>query len=303
MIEIDRILAPIDFSEVSTPAFVYAAALARWYRARVTALHVFVNRPPVNIVPSPHPSGFAPIALDAVTDDIVRHLDGVIEQAGASDVAVDRMVRDAPDAPEEILAQAALLPADLLVIGTHGRGGFDHLVLGSVAEKVLRKAQCPVLIVPKQAHQAPRNAPVQFRRILCAVDFSEASIASLEYAMSLAEEADARLTLLHAIEVPHGIREEPWNLDVDAIRAGLETEGTRRLEALVPEAVRTFCTVETVVTEGKASREILRLAKARESDVIVMGVHGRGALDLVIFGSNTHAVIRHADCPVLTVRR
>jgi nucleotide-binding universal stress UspA family protein len=303
MIEIARILAPIDFSEVSAPAFAYAAAIARWYGARITALHVFVNRPAVNIVPSPYPSTFAPLSLEGITDDVVRHLDGLIERAGASDVAIDRMVQEGPDASAEILAQAAAVPADLIVIGTHGRGGFDHLVLGSVAEKVLRKARCPVLVVPKQAHEAPRHAPVQFRRILCAVDFSEPSIAALEYAMSLAEEADARLTLLHATELPHGIREDPWSLDVDAVRARLEMDSTLRLQDLVPEAVRTFCTVETVVTEGKASREILRLASERESDVIVMGVRGRGAVDLMVFGSNTHAVIRHATCPVLTVRR
>lgn len=301
MIEIARILAPIDFSEESVPALGYAAALARWYSSRITVLHVVVTRPAVNIVPSPYPTAFAPVALEGIRADVLGHLDGVIAQGGALDVEVEKAVEEAPDVSSEILARAGVLPADLIVMGTHGRGGFDHLVLGSVAEKVLRKARCPVLTVPKRAHPAPEHAPIQFRRILCAVDFSAASVAALEFALSLAEEADARLTLLHAVEVPHGLRDSPWSFDVDAARARLEGDSARSLEALVPEAVRNFCTVETAIAEGRAAPEILRFADERSADLVVMGVQGRGALDRLFFGSNTHAVIRRAQCPVLTV--
>ena len=303
MIAIARILAPVDFSEMSVPALGYAAALARWYESRITALHVIVNRPAVNIVPSPYPTVFAPVALEGMRDDVLSHLDGVIDQAGVRDVPIDRVVEEAPDVPGEIMAQAGALHADVIVMGTHGRGGFDRLVLGSVTEKVLRKARCPVMTVPRKAPAAPEHAPIRFDRILCAVDFSAASIAALEFAMSLAEEADARLTLVHAIELPHGLRDSPWAFDVDAARARLEADSANRLQALVPDAVRTYCTIETAVAEGRAAAEILRVAGVRTSDLIVMGVHGRGALDVMFFGSNTHAVIRQAGCPVLTVRR
>ena len=303
MIEIAQILVPIDFSEVSVPALAYAAALGRWYDSRITAQHVFVNRPAVNIVPTPYPTVFAPVALEGVRGDAMSRFDGLIDQTGARDLVIDCVVDEAPDIPPEILARAGVLPADLIVMGTHGRGGFDHLVLGSVTEKVLRKARCPVLTVPKKAEAAPDYAAIQFHRILCAVDFSGASLAALEFALSLAEEADARLTLLHVVEVPHGLRESPWDFDVDAARARLESDSARRLQELVPDAVRTFCTIETAVGEGRAAPEILRVAGERESDLIVMGVHGRGALDLMVFGSNTHSVIRQAQCPVLTVRR
>jgi nucleotide-binding universal stress UspA family protein len=303
MIDIARILAPIDFSEVSVPAFAYAAALARWFHAPITALHVIVNRPAVNIVPSPYPTVFAPVALEGIRADVMSHLDGVIAQADARDVTIDTVVEEAPDVPGEVLARAGALPADLIVMGTHGRGGFDHLVLGSVTEKVLRKAGCPVLTVPKKAHAAPAHAAIQFHRILCAVDFSSASVAALELAFSLAEEADARLTLLHVLELPHGLRDSPWDFDVDAARARVETDSARRLRELVPDEALAFCTIETAVAEGRAASEILRAAAERESDLILMGVHGRGALDLTFFGSNTHAVIRQAQCPVLTVRR
>ena len=302
MIEIARILVPIDFSETSVPALGYAAALARWYESRITVLHVFVNRPAVNIVPSPYPAVFAPVPLEGLRADVLSHLDGVIAQAGARDVAIDTMVEEAPDVPGEILAQVGALDPDLLVMGTHGRSGFDHLVLGSVTEKVLRKARCPVMTVPRKAHAAPEHTPIQFQRIVCAVDFSAASIAALAFAMALAEEADAHLTLVHVIELPHGLRDTPWNIDVDATRARLEADSANRLQALVPDAVRSSCTIETAVADGRAATEILRVSAERAGDLIVMGVHGRGALDVMFFGSNTHSVIRHAECPVLTVR-
>ena len=91
------------------------------------------------------------------------------------------------------------MKADLLVIGTHGRSGFERLVLGSVTEKVLRKASCPVLTVPKRLPDAVPVGPVLFKRILCPVDFSESSLHALSYAVSMAQEADGQLTVLHVV--------------------------------------------------------------------------------------------------------
>jgi nucleotide-binding universal stress UspA family protein len=95
--------------------------------------------------------------------------------------------------------------ADLLVMGTHGRSGFEQLLLGSVTEKVLRKASCPVLTVPRRHPDAVPETPVLFKEILCPVDFSDCSMRALNHAMSLAQEADAHLTVLHvmASEVEH----------------------------------------------------------------------------------------------------
>jgi nucleotide-binding universal stress UspA family protein len=136
------------------------------------------------------------------------------------------------------------------------------------------------------------------------VDFSDASAGALEYAISLAEEADADLTLLHSIEVPPELLEHmpvPADFDVDRCRAAAEAACLERLRELVPPSVRTYCHVETAVKEGAAYRQILRVAAERTVDLIVMGVHGRGAVDLLLFGSNTARVIRAATCPVLIV--
>ena len=104
------------------------------------------------------------------------------------------------DAAVEILERSSALPSDLIVMGTHGRHGFDRLVLGSVTEKVIRKARCPVMTVPPGTAEAVPASPL-FKRILCAIDFSDASLKALDHAMSLAEEADAHLTLAHVVEV------------------------------------------------------------------------------------------------------
>jgi nucleotide-binding universal stress UspA family protein len=132
-----------------------------------------------------------------------------------------------------------------------------------------------------------------FKKILYACDFSVSSLAGLEYALSLSREADARLTLLHVLE---------WLPGDDQRRASLEAEALARLREAVPASVKEWLETEEVVTEGRAYREILRVAQEREAELIVMGVQGRGALDVMFFGSTAHHVVRQASCPVLTVR-
>jgi nucleotide-binding universal stress UspA family protein len=296
MISISHILCPIDHSEISHHALAHAAAIAHWYEARLTVLHVFPNLPTVDM---------PPLVLD--DDERARLMNQMREFATGipSTVAVDFRVQEAGRVHEEIVRQIDATHADMLVLGTHGRSGFQRLFLGSVSEKVIRKAPCPTLIVPPRAPDAEVDAPVQFHRILCPVDFSESSLDAFTYAINLAEEADARLTLLHVIEVPRVLSEEPTAIAVDLPRIREEgvARARQRLNGLIPEQASTYCTLEATVVEGRAYREILRQAAERSSDLIVMGVHGRGALDLLVFGSTTHHVIRASTCPVLIVRR
>jgi nucleotide-binding universal stress UspA family protein len=219
------------------------------------------------------------------------------------DVQIGLVLQEAPDVHREILAQADALKADLIVVGSHGRSGFERLLLGSITEKVLRKATCPVMVVPPRVDEAALSRAVHVSRMLCPVDFSDSSIAALTFAISLAEEADACLTVLHVVEMLPGLHEPPMSagFNVDEWRVAAQASCLERLRALIPDSVRSYCTVDTVVSEGKASRAILRLAAERHSDLIVMGVQGRGTVDVMLFGSNTHDVIRAASCPVLTV--
>lgn len=294
MLQIARILCPVDFSEFARRALHHAAAVAAWYGSRLDVLHVVPNRPAMDVPPD--------TLADADRERILTELRRFAADVPA-EVAVELSVTEAPDVHVEILAQAAARHADLLVLGSHGRSGFERLVLGSVTERVMRKAHCPTMVVPRGAMDAGANEPVHLRRIVCPVDFSKGSTQALDYALALAEETDAQLTLLHVIEIPPELDENPLSseFNVEAVRAAAEAKTLAGLRALVPEEARTYCTVKTEVREGAPYREILRASAAQDADLIVMGVQGRRAIDLMVFGSNTARVARAAVCPILIV--
>jgi nucleotide-binding universal stress UspA family protein len=295
---ITRVLCPTDFSDASAHAIDLAVTIARWYKARVAAIHVVDD---VVIVPGfdGSPGG----GLDALRATTAANF----AAASSAGVGVDVFV-DVGHPAARILDRAAALPADMIVMGTHGRGGFQHLLLGSVTERVLRRAVCPVITVPPKLHSTSR---VPFRRVLCAIDFSESSMAALQLALSLAEESDATLTLLHVLEWPW---EEPppprmEDLPVEQ-RAALgeyrryrEKMASMQLDALVPVSSRLARPATTRLSNGKAYVQILDVAKDEESDLIVIGVHGRNPFDVMVFGSTANQTVRRAACPVLTLRQ
>jgi nucleotide-binding universal stress UspA family protein len=303
MIEIRQILCPVDFSDHSRRALDHAFAIAKWYDSSVTPLHVLSFVPVAAYAPgSPM---FPPIPLtDVDREQVLVDLKRFAETPSAGAVRMEARLREGHTV-DEILAEAEALPADLLVIGTHGRSGFERLVLGSVAERLVRKASGPVLSVPPQVG----TASSVFKRILCPLDFSDASMQALKYAMSLAQEADARLTVLHVMqykisELPemHDPRPSGRPLSLDEFRARCEEETRRRLEEAVPQDVKAYARVETKIASGKPYQAILAEAAQEEADLIVMGVHGRNPVDLMFLGSTTQHVLRRAGCPVLTLR-
>jgi nucleotide-binding universal stress UspA family protein len=308
MIEIRRILCPIDFSDYSRRALDHAVAIARWYGSTITVMHAFSAAPVAAYAPGA--PGFESIVLTrADRDQLLAEMKRFIETESAPKVPVEAVIREG-SAVREILNQAADLKADLLVMGTHGRSGFERLLLGSVTEKILRKATCPVLTVPHRHPDAVPASPVLFKQILCPVDFSGCSLQALNYAMSLAQEADAHLTVLHVTEygwdatpVNHGQVRTGDRLSLGDYRAWRGEDARQRLTEAIPETVAAFCSIQRMVSAGTPKREILRIAAEQRTDLIVMGVEGRGAADLTFLGSTTNHVLRAATCPVLTLRR
>lgn len=305
MVEIKRILCPVDFSDFSRAALKYAVGFARWYDSAITVFHAYEILVPAAFLGA-HPSPFAvePVSPQPqeIREQIVSELTRFSDSVQSSGVSLRLEVR-ACGPVQGILAEAASLPADLLVMGTHGRGGLDRLLLGSVTEKVLRKAQCPVLTVPPLGSGAPAEVPALLERILCPVDFSDSSMKALTYAVSLAQESDAQLLLMHVVEALPMWDEEMVNrFDISSYERELIEDARARMRRAVPDQARTWCRPEELASTGKAYREILRVARERDAHVIVMGVHGRNPVDLMLFGSTTHHVIREASCPVLTLR-
>ncbi|HSC28037.1 MAG TPA: universal stress protein [Vicinamibacterales bacterium] len=299
MIAVRRILCPVDLSEFSARALEHAVALARWYRADVDVVHVFTaTLPPPLFAGEPGPAALTAVSRQRV-EEAVREF---IAPLTPSEVPVSVTILEGT-AATRILDHVRESASDLIVIGTHGRSGFERLLLGSVTEKVIRKASCPVLTVPPRVEESATEPVVAFKRIVCAIDFSRSSVKSLEYALSLAQEAGARLTLLHVLDWPDvAAGRDPIDRALAEARQHTLDDLARRLHRAVPDEVRTWCDPEEVIVTGSPHREIVRVAGEKSAELIVMGVHGRGALDLTLFGSTASYVVRHAACPVLTVR-
>jgi nucleotide-binding universal stress UspA family protein len=300
MIEIRRILCPTDLSEIAPRAFEHALALARFHQAEVELAYVSEPLLPGPVAPATYPPW-------AILDPAVRgRLGAALEElaapAAGTGVRVETSVREGR-VVHEILERARGWPADVIVMGTHGRGGFERWVLGSVTEKVLRKAPCPVLTVPPPAGGLHPEGSVLFRRILCPVDFSAPSVAALAYALRLAEQSASEITFVHVLEWL--VEEEPGariaGFDVPEFRRYLEKDARERLRQLVPAEAKDWCRTREEVVGGRPWREILRLAEEREVELVVMGVRGRNPVDIALFGSTTHHVVRGARCPVLVV--
>jgi nucleotide-binding universal stress UspA family protein len=305
MVRIQRILCPIDFSDFSRHAFDRALALAQSHRARVTALNVVPIALATPILPYVEPASLGPFEVPpAERARIIAAMRQFLAVDHTYDGVVSLEATEAPDVAQEILAQAGRLPADLIVMGTHGRSGFERLMLGSVTEKVLRKAHAPVLTVPRAAPVDALAARLPFERILCAMDFSDCAMNALGYARALAEESGARLGVVHVIEFAPPAYDPLVGpaIDLPGYREALESAGRERLHNVIPAADSSTLVVDEVIANGKPHHEILRVASEWGADLVVLGVHGRNVVDRMLFGSTVEPVVRRAECPVLTVR-
>lgn len=250
--------------------------------ASAIAMRPTCRRLPGSCVAPVEPVPVPPTDLDAVRQQVSTFI------PSTPPIAIEKQVVEG-DPAREILAAAE--DADLIVMGTHGRSGFERLVLGSVTETVLRKASCSLLTIPLSA-AGGGSMPVVFRRIVAAVDFSDVSMAALRQAACLAAEADAHLTAMHVIEVPEHLA--LWIDRVDGnshVRAWAEAAEHHLRGAVGPET-REYARVDQRVETGKAYREILRVADEQQADLIVIGAHGHGVIEQMVVGSTAQHVVR-----------
>jgi nucleotide-binding universal stress UspA family protein len=300
MITFERILCSTDLSEASVPSLKYASALARRYGAHVTVLHVVPSFEPMT-VPA---AGFMypmQVVSPMSRDEVLREMHKLVAGAGV-EATNTTFVAEAGDPARMIVEQSLAAATDLVVMGTHGRSGFERLLIGSVAEKVLRKAPCPLLLVPPHA-AVGTSADVTFRNILCPLDFSPSALQALGFALELAREGKATVRVLYAVELlPEEELRTNAHFNVPEYRQHVVEDALGRLNTLLAGESRSSIAVEPMVAVGRAYREILRVAADAPTDLIVMGAQGRGGLGLTLFGSTTQQVVRAATCPVLTVR-
>ena len=290
LISLKNILFLTDFSEASVSALPFATMIARSYGSKLSTLHVLL--PSV----SPYMAADMSAALLDDQEDVAKtemarvdaqlaglEREAFIERGGGVWPVLSRTLKE-----REI---------DLIVLGTHGRTGFKKAVLGSSAEEVFRQTTVPVLTIGP-AVKSGAHSGGRFRCVLFATDFNAVSSAAAPYAVSLAQENQARLVLVHVLPTPKpGKQTRPGGLSV--------AEAIHGLEDLVPQDAELWCRPEPKVEHGEPAAQILATAEWCSADLIVLGVRGMDTLTGLatrVERAIAYDVVAHAPCPVLTVR-
>lgn len=285
---IQHILFATDFSSAAASAVPYVKKLAKHYEADIFAFHV---RPPV-VNPMTRPATW-PVDMEFAKAQDEEHRRQLLETF--SGIPTKILIEEG-DISSELKKAIEKNNVDLVVLGTHGRSGLGKLLLGSIAEEIFRTTECPVLTVGP--HSIPvRDTTGEIREILFATDFASASQTPASFAVSLAQEFQARLVMLHVI---------PETEVGDLVSPREVTEASEGLlRKLVPAEAQAWCKPEYLVQHGNPAETILKIAQARESDLIVLGVKAETGVP----GASTHLpiatahkVVSRAACPVLTVR-
>ena len=275
MINIKRILCPTDLSPLSGKAMRYALALARAHEAQLMFFHC-----------GPEVDGEEKLRAS------------VSEHTGTSDARL--IVTAADDVGEAIMMQAQAENVDLIVMRSRRRPHRAAL-LGSTAESVCRNAPCPVLVMHNDEQELVSNQlTLNLKRVLVAYDFSDYSELALKYGLSIAQEHQAELHLLHVL--PPRSLNDPDIAWYPLVGDSAYHTAARRLHRVVPAEVHLWCEVKTAVSEGHPYREILNYAEKNQIDLISVGAHGAGFGMRALFGSNVDRVLRQAPCPVLVAR-
>jgi nucleotide-binding universal stress UspA family protein len=289
MADIRRILCPTDFSEFSDIAFRYALSIAQHYRGKLLVQHVVESwqHPEAAFVPAHYYVEFRSHLLHKGEEELQRFVKNHANNGIRPEPVVEQGI-----AADSILALAEAQEVDLIVMGTHGRRGFDRLMVGSVTERVLRKASCPVLAVHKPSRDflsLREQDPIRLNRILFCTDFSDNSRRALGHALSLTAEYNAELTLLHVLK------------DIPGASIIDEAIAMEQLDSLIPLEKLKAGRIRSMVRRGSAYEQIIQFALETRPDIVIMAVRGHGALNLAVFGSTTYRVIQLGPCPVLAV--
>ncbi|MGQ0554769.1 MAG: universal stress protein [Nitrospiraceae bacterium] len=293
------ILLATDGSQGSATAEAYACALAQSWEASLTVMSVLE-----------FPPGMDPdyavnrLYLDGLMKEVTTKLVDLKARAVALGISAQSYIATGIPS-EEVLAVARAEGTELIVVGTRGKSGLEHVLLGSTAERIIRKAPCPVWAVPMERHCADGSTSIEKpsttpKRVLVPVDFSDCSLDALEYGALIAQRSNASLKLLHVLEP------ESCGLDFTlphmAQRESSKAAITKRLSDFVSTLTSLGLASDFLMSGGLPADSILDAARSQSVDVIVMGTHGRRGLSHALFGSVAESVLRRSSCPVLTVR-
>lgn len=290
-----RIVVPTDFSDTAQTAVNLGAELAGYYKASLD----LVNAVDATVY------AYAGYPFASLSKELVASAEEALNRVklpkAADALRVSRYILSGNPAAE-IVQHAKRHEADLIVVGTHGHGAVARFILGSVADRVLHEAPCPVIVtkLPKGQVKHNRKKPKPFSRILFPTDFSETSNKALQRAIALTKDFDAELFLLHVVDdtlISTHVDEERQIVLKELRRHALD-EMQKQLPA---ELVQHFETV-AAVKRGEPGKQICAFAETHGCDLIVMGSHGRTGVGRLLLGSVADKVVRRANCAVFIER-
>lgn len=288
--KIESILCPIDLTPKSDESLRYAIALARAYDSELVMLHCVMGQPSADL-----------LASDDLVDTIRQSIIKYSGNFGLEGLDWKTAVIAADDVGETIAHEASILRSDLIVMRSRRRPHRAAL-LGSTAETVSRNAPCPVLVMHSDERDwvTGSSSKIELKRVLVAYDFSDHSEIALKYGLSIAQEYQSELHLLHVLP-PSSVNDSEISWHPFG-KEGAYHQASRRLQKAIPGQVHLWCNVKHVVSEGQPYREILNYATRNEIDLICIGANGSGFGMQTLFGSNVDRVLRQAPCPVLVSR-
>jgi nucleotide-binding universal stress UspA family protein len=279
-ISFKNILFLTDFSEASEPALAYAMGFARHFGAQIYPAHAC---DPIILTETA-----APDILDEVEENSRQRLLALAKKNGITTTPLFARGPVEAAVPSWIKEHGI----DLIVMGTHGRRGLQHFLMGSVAEAIFRAATCPVLTVGPHVSVRPYRE-FKAEKILFPTDLGAHAEFATQYALSVAQESRAQVTLMHVVSL-----EEAFQRD----RAELVNAAFKKLEQLVPAEAKEWCEPGLVVEVGDPGKELLGYAETERPDLIVLGLPAGKKFNSHFRTGVTYNIISSAPCPVLTVR-
>jgi nucleotide-binding universal stress UspA family protein len=279
-ISFKNILFLTDFTEASQSALAYAMGFARHFGAQLYPAHAC---DPIILTETA-----APDILDEVEENSRKRLNTMAKEYGMTGTPLFARGPVAEAVPTWINEHGI----DLIIMGTHGRQGLKHFLIGSVAEAIFRNASCPVLTVGPHVTLRPYN-DFTAEKVLFPTDLGMHAEFAARYALSVAQENRAEITFMHVVPL-----EEAFQHD----RTPLVADAYKKLETLLPEEAKEWCHPEFIVEVGDPAKELLGYAKTERPDLIVLGLPAGKKFNGHFRSGVTYNIIAEAPCPVLTVR-
>ncbi len=281
---LDNIVVATDFSPESEKALAYARALARQFASRITLANV------VDLSAVPFPDTVVGLPLDELRRNSAENLERILYNLGIEGISAQSKSIESNSPAHAVVDLAQEVDADLIIVGTHSRHGLSKLMLGSCSEGIIRSATCPVLTIGPNADPDPVD--VNLHSILFATDLRHDAVEKAAVALAFAKEHIADVHICHIIED----KQESF---ADAFRE--QTSAESALARLIPDASYDWCNPKPSVHFGNVDQEILKLAKDKHADLIVLGAHRSLKWLNRFWDGVAEEVIRHAECPVLTI--